>query len=80
MADQTIQGAPSPTSHGWSLADADGDYTIKWHDILKTHSGKCACRNAQLPCTELCSCHECENVTSEEIVADGDNESEAETD
>lgn len=73
--------APSPSGHGWITED--GQLVVKWMSqpiapaaVLQTVackcsvskcSGRCSCRSAGLPCTELCSCKECDNSLDKDI-------------
>ena len=76
---QFIQ-APNPTDHGWQKAGdgvleikwmtqkpapEDVLQTIScFCKTLKCRSMRCSCKRSQLPCTDLCNCVNCSNVTS----------------
>lgn len=79
--------APSPAGHGWKLTG--DDLTITWmvkkpapDEVLvtiqcgckmKCSSRKCSCVAANLKCTDLCKCDNCENNKQGEMEEDVDD-------
>lgn len=84
---------PSPIGNGWQFSN--GDIDIVWMtrppapdsllDFVDCHcktgcsSMRCSCRKANLVCTDLCSCVNCENTSGEcdedNSIDDSDSES-----
>ena len=66
---------PSPSGNGWHVVD--GQLTAEWMTqksapdelllLINCHcqkgcsSGRCSCVRAGMPCTDACSCEECNN-------------------
>jgi hypothetical protein len=77
--------APSPVEHGWILQDdqlafrwmtmppVPATITDFVHCNCKMTSckdGRCSCKRANLPCTDLCGCCDCCNADTEEMTED----------
>ncbi len=76
--------APSPNGFGWILEG--NNLEIKWgtkesapdsileYVMCKCKKGcntkRCSCQKANLPCTELCQCSECENIQGNSMEED----------
>ena len=79
---------PSPVGNGWTLTDAELE--IVWmtrqpapQSLLecvecKCKTGcttmRCSCRKADLKCTDLCSCSDCQNTAHEDQDKEEDDE------
>ena len=85
---------PSPIGNGWQLSD--GEIEIQWMMrppapdslleciVCKCKTGcqtkRCSCQKAELKCTELCSCVDCQNESGDidEEEENGQSESDDE--
>ena len=87
---------PPPVDNGWNLAN--GELTIVWmtrpsapQSLLECvecrcktgcKSMRCSCRKADLKCTDLCGCSDCQNcvaANTEDEVSDAEDEREVES-
>ena len=71
-------GAPSPVGHGWEIVDGKlvikwmtinpaPDILLKVTQcackVSKCSSSRCSCKKAKVPCSDLCKCSDCDNVS-----------------
>ena len=86
-----IESPPSINDFGWTITD-DGIVKVKWMTLPAAPDGilenvncgcksgcssrRCACKKAELKCTSLCSCTNCENESDKVVEGEEDQESD----
>ena len=59
-----VINAPDPAEHEWVINN--GEIELKWMSIncgckTRCESNRCGCKRANLHCSELCKCENCNN-------------------